>query len=122
MQRRFIATIPLLALFALGCASKFSRANYDTIKEGVDDRDTVRKTLGDPDWNNNDLEWTYEHEDDDYLAKIHFDQNGRVTGKEWMDTRSGEWSGKNPHANPPPQGEMREKSTRTEQSDRHDDR
>lgn len=116
MKRRLFLLLPALALTALGCATKFTRANYDMIKEGVDDRFAVRQTLGDPDWNNNDLEWTYEH-DDGFFAKIHFDKDGRVTGKEWMDSRSGEWSGRNPHANPPPGGETREQQSRTRQID-----
>ena len=118
MRKR--TAVGLLALCAglLGCASKFTRAHYDMIKEGVDDRFHVRQVIGDPNETIADREWYYQH-DDGYAARIHFDENGRVIGKEWMDARTGEWSGHNPHGNPPPGGEVREQRTRTRQVDVH---
>jgi outer membrane protein assembly factor BamE (lipoprotein component of BamABCDE complex) len=106
--------LPLIGLLALahGCQRQFTRDRFDMIKVGVDNREDVRYILGKP---TSDLEdqWFYDDLDRHYSAVIFFDGTGNVTGKEWMDARTGEWSGRNPHANPPPEGEQREKRTKT---------
>ena len=111
----------LLALFAgimllTGCGSKFNRENFNMVRIGTDDREDVRHMLGSPDADFGDV-WMYDDADGYKTAQIYFDEDGRVLNKEWMDARSGEWSGENPRADKPPKGEMRESETRTRRID-----
>lgn len=108
-----------LAAFALvvlsGCAKKFTRENFNLISEGVDDRYDVQKRIGPPYTTFGDSdEWYFQDEDAHYSAIVHFnDQTGKVNGKEWIDGLRGEFSGHNPHADAPPEGEVRESRTKT---------
>lgn len=115
-----LVTIALLS-FALvattGCATKFTRERFDMIHVGADERFDVQKILGDPEFRT-DAEWYYEHEGKHYAARVFFDGSGRVTGKEWMDARTGEWEGKHPDAQDAPKGEVRETETRTRTIDK----
>lgn len=111
----------LLAAFTLllvGCERKFTRDRFDMIKVGVDERYDVAKILGDPTTTFSDSDqWFYEDEDDHYQALIHFSDDGKVAGKQWMDGNSGEFSGDNPHADRPPQGQTRSRSSNTRRID-----
>ena len=106
------------ALLSSGCASKFNRQNFDMIRIGVDDREAVYHILGAPKADFGDV-WMYDDVEDYKTAQIYFDDDGRVLNKEWMDARTGEWSGKNPYADEPVKGEVRESETRTRRI--HDD-
>lgn len=102
------AVVALLA----GCARQFTRENFEVITVGVDDRADVREILGKP---SSELgrEWLYDDPKRHYSARIFFDTEGTVAGKQWIDARTGEWSGDNPDAGPAPEGEVREEQTRT---------
>jgi outer membrane protein assembly factor BamE (lipoprotein component of BamABCDE complex) len=110
----------LVALGALtvltGCQSKFTHDRFDMIQRGTDNREDVQRILGKPTWDL-DEQWVYENEDRFRTAVIYFDAEGRVSGKEWMDANTGEWSGQNPNANEPPQGEVRERRKKTTRID-----
>ncbi|MBK9120750.1 MAG: hypothetical protein IPM18_14310 [Phycisphaerales bacterium] len=105
-----LATLVLPTL--LGCARQFTRDNFELITVGVDDRTDVRMILGDP-TKEMGGEWLYDDTQRHYTARIFFDPEGRVRGKQWIDARTGEWSGQNPDGNPPPEGEVREERTQT---------
>lgn len=110
--------IGLAALAVLaGCASKFNRKNFNLIEPGISDKDDVRRTLGDPTTTGLGDEWIYDDLDEHHTAIIYFDPQGRVTNKEWMDSVTGEWEGQSPHTNPPPEGEVRSRETRTRRID-----
>jgi outer membrane protein assembly factor BamE (lipoprotein component of BamABCDE complex) len=107
-----------LLVLLVGCQSKFTRDRFDMVRAGVDNREDVRKILGNP---KSDLEdqWFYDDLDNHYSAVIHFDSAGRVKAKEWMDARTGTWEGRNPNTDPPPaSGEEREKRTKTTRVDK----
>jgi outer membrane protein assembly factor BamE (lipoprotein component of BamABCDE complex) len=81
-----LAATSLLAVF--GCASKFTRDNFNSIRVASDTRETVLEKLGEP---NSDMggddTWYYEHEDRHDSAIIQFDElTGKVSGKQWMDS------------------------------------
>lgn len=105
------AAVALLTV-AVGCERKFTRQNFDMISVGNDEKFDVEKLIGPPRTIAGDDMWYYEDEDNHYNAIIHF-EGETVSGKQWLDGGSGEWSGNNPHANPPPKGETRESRTRT---------
>lgn len=112
-----ISAAVLLALCA-GCERKFTRQNFDMIHVGVDERFDVEKIIGKPTSTFGDSDqWYYEDEDEHYSALIHFAETGKVSGKQWMDGNTGEFSGNNPHGNPPPKGETRETKTGTRKID-----
>jgi len=118
MNRTVTARLALLAglLLLTGCASKFNRQNFEMIRIGADDREDVRHMLGRPNADFGDV-WMYDDTDGYKTAQVFFDADGRVLNKEWMDARSGEWTGENPYADQPPQGEVRERQTRTRRID-----
>ena len=95
-----------LTLFT-GCHKHFTRDRFDMIQVGVDDREDVRQMLGKPTSDLND-QWLYDNLKRHYSAVIYFDADGRVRSKEWMNAKTGEWEGRNPNANEPPPGEVRE--------------
>ncbi len=111
--RRLIALLAaLVAATALaGCHSKFTRDRFEMITPGVDDREDVRAILGRPEAELY-QQWFYDDLDHHKSAVIHFDEDGKVLGKEWMDANTGEWDGRNPNAAPPPPGGIRETRTR----------
>ncbi len=108
-------TVLFAAMLLIGCAEpRFSRKNFDLIRVGVDERPDVRQILGPPTSTFADSDqWYYEDLDRYCSALIHFATDGKVSGKQWMDSATGEWSGDNPHADRPPQGEVREQRTGT---------
>jgi hypothetical protein len=106
-----VAALALLLVQA-GCAKKFTRERFDLIRAGVDSRLDVQRLIGRPEFDLED-QWYYEDKDDHYAALIFFDEQGRVTGKQWMDAGTGEWSGENPLADRPPAGEPRERHRKT---------
>jgi outer membrane protein assembly factor BamE (lipoprotein component of BamABCDE complex) len=100
--------VAALALaFLAGCQRPFNHDNFDMIQVGVDGREDVRQILGKPTSELGD-QWLYDDLKRHYSALIHFDESGMVRGKEWMDAKTGQWEGRNPNANEPPQGETRE--------------
>lgn len=106
----------LLLLVLAGCQRQFTRERFDLIKADVDDREDVRRILGKPEADLQD-QWFYDDLDRHYSAVIFFDEHGRVRAKEWMDARSGEWQGRHPDSDPPPQGEVRERRRKTTRID-----
>ena len=102
----------LLPLFLAGCAEKFTRQNFNLLQVGVDERYDVDKLLGHP---TNDLhdQWYYEHRDKHYSALIHFDPDGKVSGKQWFDSPTASISGDNPNADQPPKGKVREEKRKS---------
>lgn len=102
----------MLLLAPAGCAKQFTRERFDLIKPGVDTKLDVERMIGRPEFDVED-QWYYEDRDDHYAALIFFDEQGNVTGKQWMDAGTGEWSGENPQANRPPKGEPRERHRKT---------
>ncbi len=107
VRRRTILCGALWMIGALGgCAeNKMTRQNWDMIKEGTSTKDEVRLTLGDK-YTALGNQWEYEDEDKHLHATIHFDEKGVVARKEWMDAKSGEWTGAAPQINERPQGRM----------------
>lgn len=103
-----LCAAPLLLLALTGCERKFTRERFEMIQVNVDDREDVRQILGKPAGELDD-QWLYDDLDRHYSAIIYFDDNGRVQGKEWMDATTGDWEGRNPNANEPPRGEVRER-------------
>lgn len=95
-----------------GCQNKFTHQRFQMISVGVDTRDDVRQVLGDPTADLHE-QWFYDNIDEYYSAVIHFNHDGRVIGKEWMDSATGKWTGTNPNADEPPEGEVRERHQRT---------
>jgi hypothetical protein len=106
----------LLALAAGGCASAFTRENFDRVVVGSDDREDVARLLGDPEFRL-DAEWYYENKDKHYAARIHWGRDGKVSGKQWYDANRGEIVGDHPDADPAPEGEVRERRVRTRRLD-----
>ena len=104
------------AALLTGCESKFNHRNFQMIQIGVDDREDVRHLLGDADSEMDDI-WMYDDLDRHYAAQIFFDDDGRVLNKEWMDANTGDWEGENPWADQPPEGEIRESTTKTRRID-----
>src|SRR6185503_15838776 len=89
-----------LALLGLGLSSgcaenKMTRKNFDMIAEGSADRTEVEYTLG-KGYKDRGNEWEYWDEEKNLTAHIYFDQDGKVTRKEWMDGNTGEWDGAAP--------------------------
>jgi hypothetical protein len=105
-----------MLLVLAGCAQKFTRERFDMIQPGVDEREDVTQILGKPEAVLADI-WYYGDLNRHTAAQIFFADDGRVLGKEWMDADTGEWDGNNPHADAPPQGEVRERRTRTRKID-----
>jgi len=99
-----------------GCHRPFTRDRYEMIQIGVDDREDVRHVLGKPTCDLND-QWFYDDLKRHYSAVIFFDADGRVSGKEWMDARTGQWEGQNPNADQPLEGEVRERHRKTTRID-----
>lgn len=118
MFRPMSALLVLLAGVVLltGCESKLQRKNFEMIRIGADNREDVRQILGEPNADMGDV-WLYDDVDGYKTAQIFFNDDGRVLNKEWMDARTGEWEGENPHADQPAQGEVRERRTETRRID-----
>lgn len=95
-----------------GCARPFTRERYETVRVG-DSEAQVRLVIGDP-AERLYQQWFYDDLDRNYSAVIHFDREGKVRGKEWMDARKGIWEGRDPDSpSPPPEGTVIEKRTTT---------
>lgn len=111
----FLAACCVLLVVA-GCAQKFTRARFDMIQPGVDEREDVKEILGKPEAILADV-WYYEDLNHHKAAQIFFADDGRVLGKEWMDADTGEWDGKNPYGDAAPEGEVREEHRRSRKFD-----
>jgi outer membrane protein assembly factor BamE (lipoprotein component of BamABCDE complex) len=100
-----------------GCHRQFTHDRFDMIQIGADDREDVRNILGKPTSDLND-QWLYDDLKHHYSAVVYFDADGRVTGREWMNAKTGEWEGRNPNADEPPQGEVHEQHKNTTRIDK----
>lgn len=99
-----------------GCERRFTRSRFEMIRVGVDDRADVRTILGKP-VGDLDQQWFYDDTKRHYSAIIYFDEHGRVSSKQWMNAKTGEWIGRNPDADEPPAGEVREQHRTTTRID-----
>lgn len=117
MRTSFVlpAAVMGLALVA-GCQRQFTYENYAKIEPHTDRTDDVLHFIGKPSADLGD-QWYYEDEEHHYSARIFFNEEGRVIGKEFMDAKSGRWEGRDPNSDEKPKGEDREKSTRTRRID-----
>ncbi len=85
-----LATLSLAMLFTVGCQEKLTRPRFDTIKEGFSTQLDVSETLGDPDVKQNNV-WHYMRHDKHLFVDVEFGDDGKVTGKQWKDGKTGEW-------------------------------
>lgn len=117
MLRTRLAVLAVTAAAALlvGCEQKFTRERFNMIEPQVDEKYDVEKILGEPEFKV-DGEWYYENQDEHYAARIFF-EGETVRAKEWMDARTGEWEGRHPDSDAPPEGEPSESRTRTRRVD-----
>ncbi|MBL8877970.1 MAG: outer membrane protein assembly factor BamE [Phycisphaerales bacterium] len=104
--RRHILIGMGLLMIGTGCAQKFTRQHFDMIEVGFDDRESVEKLLGKPRTDATG-EWYYVDDEQSQHARVFFDGDGRVRGKEWMNADTGEWQGENPDAAPASRGDSR---------------
>ncbi len=118
MTRRTSGWLPLAGALVLlaGCARPFTREHFEMLQVGVDDREDVRYVLGKPTADLQD-QWFYDDLKRHYSAVVFFDPDGRVQAKEWMNAKTGEWEGRNPNADEPPPGEVRERHKTTTRID-----
>lgn len=106
MFRRVALTVLSLSLLVMfvGCAeNKLTERNFDTIKEGVSTKLEVENTLGKPTADRGEC-WEYENEDANLTAYIHWNADGKVERKEWIDAEKGVWKGAAPGINEHPEG------------------
>ena len=80
-RRRALVAALLAGLVGLAGCTSFSRANYETIYEGLPAEGVVRR-IGEPDATA-DGTWVYEARRPYRRAVIHF-RNGKVVSKEWF--------------------------------------
>ena len=85
-----LAAMSFAMLFAIGCQEKLTRQRFDTVKEGFSTKLDVSETLGDPDVKQNDV-WHYMRHDKHLFVDVEFGEDGKVTGKQWKDGKTGEW-------------------------------
>ncbi len=78
------------AFLVLGGCDKLTRAHYEMIVQDVSSTDDVARTIGDPDIKLDD-QWHYERVDKHLNVIIHFNDDGVVVRKQWIDTMKGEW-------------------------------
>jgi hypothetical protein len=109
-----LAAVSLLA----GCHNRhFTRDRFEMIQIGVDSREDVAHILGRPTAEQDD-QWQYDNLKKHYSAVIHFGEDGHVSAKEWMNAKTGDWEGRNPNTDEPPQGEVRERHKKTKRIDK----
>ena len=110
MRRVQFGLLFLTGVVLAGCAeNKMTRQRFDMIKEGVSSQDEVRQTLGEP-YARVGNQWDFEDEHKNLHATVHFDGRGVVTRKEWMDGKSGEWSGAAPGIDESRHGDVKAES------------
>ncbi len=81
---------------ATGCSENLvTRQHYDMIKIGTSSRLEVEKTLGDTYVARGDDQWEYDEENRHLSVHFYFDGD-KVSKKEWIDGKTGEW-----HCDPP---------------------
>jgi hypothetical protein len=85
-----LAGLSFVMLFAIGCEDNLTRKRFDTIREGFSSQLDVSETLGDPDVKQNNV-WHYMRHDKHLFVDVEFNDEGKVTGKQWKDGKSGEW-------------------------------
>ena len=93
LPRTALVLLSAVVLIAtVGCSENLvTRHNYDMIKRGKSTRLEVEKTLGDTYTQRGEDQWEYEEMDRHLSVCIHFDENGKVKKKEWIDAKTGEW-------------------------------
>lgn len=95
MQYRKSASWGLVAVAGLavltGC-DQLTRENFEMIALHHAEAFDVEQSIGDPDADARmrDL-WLYTRPDKHLTVKIHFDNGGRVSRKEWIDAMTNEW-------------------------------
>ena len=115
-MKRVSFAIFATSLLLLGCESKLNHKNFQMIQIGADDRADVREILGKPTSDMGDV-WIYD-KSGEHTAQVYFDDDGRVLNKEWMSAKTGDWEGKDPWTDEPPQGEVRESHTKVRRIDK----
>lgn len=109
--------LAIVAVAATGCQNKFTRERFNMIEVGVDTHEDVRYILGNPASDLEDM-WFYDDLDEHYSAMIHFDNAGTVSGKQWLDSITGDWKEQNRRATRPRErGELRQHRTKTRRYD-----
>ncbi len=108
MLKKALASVAtMFVLMALvGCAeNKLTRENYDLVKKGMSTKLEVEETLGKPNRVLDD-QWEYEHSDPNnhLTVYIHWDENGKVLRKEWIDPDNNVWEGAAPGIDEDPEG------------------
>lgn len=105
MLRKICMTVCGLVLVTVlvGCENKLTRDNYDLIKQGVSTKTEVECTLGKPEADHGDF-WEYEDEGKHLSVYVHWNADGKVERKEWIDGRTGEWDGAAPGIDEEPEG------------------
>ncbi len=101
----------VMCLTVAGCQEKLTKQRFDTIIKGVSTKLDVEQTLGEPERKLDDL-WSYEKHDKHLFVKIYFDQQGKVTNKEWISGKEGLWEGAAPGIEDEPTGADRSSSER----------
>lgn len=105
LQRAWMTVFGFAVVLCLtGCAeNKLTRQNFDMVKEGVSTKLEVENTLGKQFADRGDC-WQYENEDEHLNAYIYWDKAGKVERKEWIDAKTGEWTGAAPGIKEHPEG------------------
>lgn len=102
---RRVASIQLalatLLIISAGCEQPFNRQNFNLIRVGIDERPDVMNLIGKPQSTGGDSEeWYYQDQSVHAGALIHFGQNGKVSGKQWLEGDDSHLAGGNPHIAP----------------------
>ncbi len=91
--RRHLLAASVVALGAVSCQAPKDRllhANYLRVEPGVSTRADVRELLGEPDSQLGDL-WLFNRPNKHLLVQVEFDDDGRVTRRQWIDARVEVW-------------------------------
>lgn len=109
-KKALLVLIPAAIAPLGGCAPQpFTRDRFEMVRDDVDTRDDVLQLLGKPRKDLGD-QWVYDDLKRHRTAIIYFSADGHVVRKEWMNAKTGEWEGASPHTDPPPAGEVRERT------------
>lgn len=90
-QRVCLAALFGAGLFLVAGCSKVTRDNYDMIMVGKSTQLEVEYTLGKTYTARGQDQWEYDEEDRHLVVNIYFDAAGKVSKKEWIDAKTGEW-------------------------------
>ena len=91
MVPKRLALTALLAIcgfaFLTGC-DHLTRSRFEMIEIGYAERFDVEKTIGEPSYPEIDNMWHYERVDKHLNVMVHFDEQGKVWRKEWLDGKN----------------------------------